>query len=373
MSGSKLSIRTILGSVIGLLGLLLVSATVVALVGVFDRYGEAKRIAGLAPSSQGFFQSLQTLRLERGNGLTALKAEAPADAKMTDDIAKNRRLVEEGYAAGVKQLAGVELRGLSESLSQLKAAHDKVDALRPKLDAALRQKSAERDAAFIKDWPVVTQGLLDALDGTSRLVEDSMMGVDPMVDQLLTVKRVGWMTRTNVGAAVLRLLTGLSSGQGWTPEEALAYAMDRGKAAGAWAMVTDAAARPGMPKALSEAAAKAAGNFSGPGRRRAPDHRDDTLWRQALYCNHRGGVPRPHPAGDRFAQWRLCRGARRPRLLCQRPERGDDAEPPLRRRTVALGARADGRRLRRCTAPRCGTDPRPHDSDAASCRARPRD
>ncbi len=172
MFGTKLSIRTILGAVIGVMGLLLVAASTVALCGAAGRYGEAKNIAALAPVSGQFFKSLSFLRLERGNGLTALRAEAPAEAAVTTDIATNRRLVEEGYAGGLKLLQGVDLKGVPEAVAQLKAAHDTVEALRPKVDAALRQKGAERDQSLVKEWPTATQAYLDKLEGASHAVEE---------------------------------------------------------------------------------------------------------------------------------------------------------------------------------------------------------
>jgi hypothetical protein len=101
MLNTKLSIRTILGAVIGIMGLLLVAATTVALVGAAGRYDQTKSIAALAPVSGQFFKSLSYLRLERGNGLTALRGEAPADSGALNDIETNRRLDEEGYAGGL--------------------------------------------------------------------------------------------------------------------------------------------------------------------------------------------------------------------------------------------------------------------------------
>ncbi|MBV8651358.1 MAG: hypothetical protein JO255_07810, partial [Alphaproteobacteria bacterium] len=212
MLGSKLSIRVILGLVIGVMGLLLVVASTVSLVGAADRYGEARSIAALAPISGHFFKALSYHRLERGNVLTALKAEAPADASATADIATNRRIVEEGYAGGMKLVAGIDLKGVPEAVAQLKAAQERVEALRPKVDAALRQKAADRDPSLVKDWPVATQTYLDTLEGASHAIEESMLNVDPRVDQIVTIKRAAWATRTHAGAAILRLLTGLSSG-----------------------------------------------------------------------------------------------------------------------------------------------------------------
>jgi methyl-accepting chemotaxis protein len=263
MIGTKLSIRTILGAVIGIMGVLLVVASVVALVGVVGRYSEARHVAARAPVSQQFFQALQALRLERGNALTGLKGAAPATVAVTDDIAHQRQIVEDGYAGGLKLLDGIDLPNLASSVAQLKSAHDAVAALRPKVDAAVRQKGTERDPSLARDWPVATQAYLDALDGTSHLLEESMMLVDPAIDQLLTIKREAWLTRASGGAFVLRILSALASQLPWTQAEALGYAADHGRAESAWVVVTEAAARPGTPRRVTDAVAKATPIFSG--------------------------------------------------------------------------------------------------------------
>src|SRR5271154_6986918 len=95
MLGTKLSIRAILGLVIGVMGLLLVAASVVSLVGVAGRYGEAERVAARAPVSQQFFKSWQALGLEGGGALTGLRAKGPANAVLTGDVASQRQTVED--------------------------------------------------------------------------------------------------------------------------------------------------------------------------------------------------------------------------------------------------------------------------------------
>src|ERR1700733_641426 len=124
MLGAKLSIRTILGSVIAIMGLLLVTASVIALVGVIGRHGEAQNVAARAPVSQQFFKSLQALRLERGNGVTGLKAPGEAEAGFIRDMLSERQVVEGGYAGGLKLLAGLDVPGLAASVAQLKSTHD---------------------------------------------------------------------------------------------------------------------------------------------------------------------------------------------------------------------------------------------------------
>ncbi|MBI3503951.1 MAG: HAMP domain-containing protein [Proteobacteria bacterium] len=261
---SKLSIRATLGLLIGILGFTLVAIGIAGVTGALDRYASAQRVASLAPVSQVLFKTLQEARLERGNTQTALSGEAPVAASMADDIQGNLRKTEDGYAASLKLLAGVDVPGLSQAVSKLKAAHEALAALRGKAASDMRLPRAQRDAQLLKDWPGTGQNFLDQLEASGSLLESSLLLADPMIDQLLAVKRAAWTTRSFAGSAVLRIGSTLSAGRGWTPAEALAYAGDRGHIGAAWPVVLDAAARPELPKSIGEAAKAASVNFAGP-------------------------------------------------------------------------------------------------------------
>ncbi|HEV2677791.1 MAG TPA: HAMP domain-containing protein, partial [Aliidongia sp.] len=274
MSGlNNFSIRAILGLVIGIMGLLLVVLSTVALVDAFDRNQAARRVAGLAATSQSLFKALQSHRLERGNELAPLMAEAPAAATVDQVVGGNRKATEEGYGDGMAALERLDLAGLPAMVTKLKAAHDAVAALRPKADAALHQPKSARDAAVLQDWPKQTQALLNALNDATDLLEADLKLVDPTVDQLLSVKRAAWVVRNYAGSEVLMAGAALSTGQTWTPAQVLESAEERGRVATASAIVAEAAARPDAPKSVVDAVAKMNQEFFGPGTaRRKPTY-----------------------------------------------------------------------------------------------------
>ncbi len=261
---SKLSIRSTLGALIGVMGLMLVASTVADVSDAYSRYAAAQRIASYAPISQALFKTLQEARLERGNTQTALSGEAPAIASMVDDIAKNRRITEEGYAASVTMLSKVSLPGLDQALGKLKASHDALAALRGKAANDVRVPRAQRDAALIRDWAGVGQNFLDQLEATGTLLENSLLFFDPVIDQTLTVKRAAWTVRSAAGSTVLRIGSTLSAGRAWTPEETQAQARDLGVMSAVWAIVRDTAARPELAKSIDAAVKAAQPNFAGP-------------------------------------------------------------------------------------------------------------
>ncbi len=262
----NLSIRTTLGLVIGILGLMLVAGSINALLNNLDRNAAAKRVAQLAPISQAFFQSLQQHRLERGNILIVFRAEAPASKDSIDNITAQRDGTLKGFNAGYAMLSELskDLPGAAALLTRLKAANDAVDAMRPKAMQSIAQPRAQRDAQVMQDWPRVTQGYLNAVQEASDFLEASLQLVDPAVDQLLSVKQNAWTIRNYAGSMVLRILTTMSAGQSWGVTETMAHADDAGRVATAWNIVTVIAARSDTPQPVRDVVNTANSFFTGP-------------------------------------------------------------------------------------------------------------
>jgi methyl-accepting chemotaxis protein len=292
---NNLSIRTLLGLIIGILGVLLIALSSSSLIAALDSNRAARHVAALAATSQSLFKGLQSLRLELGNVLTPLMAEAPAADTVDKTVGGYRKAAEEGYADGMAKLAALDVPGLPAAVAKLKAAHDALVSLRPRADAALHQPKAARDASVAQDWSKQCQALLDALGATSDLLEADLKLVDPQVDQLLSIKRAAWTVRNFAGTQVLLAGSALSIGQPWTPAQLLQWADDGGRAATALAIVAEAVARPDAPKSIVDAFNKMNETTYGPGiERRKPTY-------DALSSGQKGDIP--------AAEWMSREGA----------------------------------------------------------------
>jgi methyl-accepting chemotaxis protein len=260
-----LSIRTTLGLVIGVLGLMLIGVSITAVTAALDRNRAAQRIATLAPISQAFFTSLQQHRLERGNILISFRADAPAPKETVENITTYRDAAKDAFGKGYAMLSALpDLSGAAPILTRLKTTNDAVDALRPRLMAAIAQPKTQREAAAAAQWTQTTQAWLDAVDAASEFLESSLQMVDPAVDQLLSAKQNAWTIRNFAGSMVLRILTTMSGGQTWAVTDVLAHADDSGRAATAWGIVSAIAARPDSPASLRDTVNTAKAFFSGP-------------------------------------------------------------------------------------------------------------
>src|ERR1700730_5383418 len=74
---TNLSIRSVLGLIIGFLGILLVGLSANGGVGAIERNNTAKRVERLAGTSKQLFAILLGFRLERGAAISALMADVP--------------------------------------------------------------------------------------------------------------------------------------------------------------------------------------------------------------------------------------------------------------------------------------------------------
>ncbi|MDR3436079.1 HAMP domain-containing methyl-accepting chemotaxis protein [Telmatospirillum sp.] len=261
---ASLSIRSVLGLLVGFMGALLVVMSLWTLRDAVGDWTETERVASTTVASRHLFKAVMGTRLERGTELSATTSLSAADAATVDRIATTRKSSEEGYGDAIPSLAGLNVQGLPAALERVKAAHSAMDTLRTRIDPGIRKVKAERDAALEGDVPKIAGAYLDSLYGIADLVEDSLKMVDPMVDQILAVKRNAWAVRNFGGGLAGRIENAVAKGAPWTQADIIGAADDFGRATYAWSLVTEAGKRADLPKTLGETIEKGRGYFSGP-------------------------------------------------------------------------------------------------------------
>ena len=252
---TRMSIRLVLGQIIGVLGFLLVALSTAGLFAAIEHDTAASRVASLTHTSQQLFGTLIGTRQERGAATAVLIGEAPADAGADARIASNRQISETNYAAVVERLTGTVDPKLAPLFTALRSSHEGLTTQRAKVDAAIHLPKSSRDASVAQDYRKAAQTYLDAVLALTGVVEASLKLVDPMVDQLLMVKQSAWATRNYSGNVMARIEHTVAAGESWSPTDIVSAAQDSGRAAQAWDQVIDAAARPDAPQAMVYAVA----------------------------------------------------------------------------------------------------------------------
>ncbi|MET4071100.1 methyl-accepting chemotaxis protein [Bradyrhizobium sp. S3.2.6] len=250
------SIRSVLGAIIGVLGLFLVGQLSTGLLGAIARNSAAQKVERFASTDQQLFATLLGFRLERGTFLSGLVADAPANANADDRIATNRGLSETAYKNVLERLTGVSDPRLAAATSKLVAIHDALVPLRTKAEGAIHQPKATRDARVGDEFRKAAQDYLDAILALTAELENALKLTDPVVDHLLGIKQSAWSARANGGSVAIRLEAAAAAGKPWSAADMVGAAEDTGRSKQAWSQVLEVAARPDAPASLTDVIAR---------------------------------------------------------------------------------------------------------------------
>ncbi|WP_027533484.1 methyl-accepting chemotaxis protein [Bradyrhizobium sp. WSM3983] len=250
------SIRSVLGAIIGVLGLFLVGQLSTGLFGAIERNSAAQKVERFASTDQQLFATLLGFRLERGTFLSALVADAPANANADDRIATNRGLSEAAYKNVLERLAGVSDARLAAATSKFVAIHDALVPMRSKAETAIHQARAQRDAKVGDEFRKAAQDYLDTILALTGELENALKLTDPVVDHLLGVKQSAWNARNFGGSVAIRLEAAAAAGKPWSAADMVGAAEDTGRSKQAWSQVLDVAGRPDAPASLTDVIAR---------------------------------------------------------------------------------------------------------------------
>ena len=137
MSWFSLSIRSMVGGLVGLLGLILAVVVGSGLLTALDRYVAAERVAVLAALDKTLFFGSQNYRLEKGRMGAALALSPEAGKPLLEGSLAERSRVDAAMATVMPALARLELAGLPAVRERLGLAYEDVKLLRAETDSAV--------------------------------------------------------------------------------------------------------------------------------------------------------------------------------------------------------------------------------------------
>jgi methyl-accepting chemotaxis protein len=245
------SIRSVLGAIIGVLGLFLIGQLASGLFGAVERNSAAQKVERYAGTDQQLFTALLGFRIERGTFLSALVADDPANGASDDRIATNRQTSEAAYKSVLERLDGVSDSRLAGLLGKLVALHDALMPLRTKAEGLIHQPKAARDTKVADEFRKAAADYLDAILVLTIELENALKLTDPVVDHLLGVKQSAWAARNFGGLIAIRLEAAGAAAKPWTAADIVGAAEDAGRAKQAWSQVQDAASRSDAPASLT--------------------------------------------------------------------------------------------------------------------------
>jgi methyl-accepting chemotaxis protein len=260
----SLSIRVLIGGLVGIMGLILSLLCAINLISAWQRYDAAERVAGLSIANKALFLAMQTYRFERGDTGSALNLPGEQLGSFQKRLDESRATVDAQLAIALPILERASVPGLPSARDKLKADYQTLKDLRVRVDAAFQQpNAAARDKDLLQTFMPKTAPLLQDLENTATVLESEMRLLDPAIGELALVRSTGWSARTAAGNKILAVLGAWSKQQGLTPAELAAMQVNEGRTAAGWELVRDIIMREGAAPELKVAYDKAQSEFFG--------------------------------------------------------------------------------------------------------------
>ena len=326
---THLRISTSLYLLFGLAALVMSCQSLVGVFRAWTQVGEG-RVEQLASANQQLFAALQYIRQERGPSRVALEAKGTTDPKLVEQQQAARAKATPALTALLATCERITCAAASE-IAAIRAAINKVVAVRREVDPAFKQTLAERRPGIAKDWNDASTALVEALEKVSLALTDQVRMVDPETAELVAIKEAAYLVRDAVGLE-RTFVQGAMAAKTITVDVKARMSEFRGQAGGAWRMLRIFSARRGVPTPVVAAI--------------EPDGKRARLLHPEARRDREGGGRGARAADVRHrAGQRLQHGAQRDRGHLQPPR----STPSLR--TPRTARRAHGPTF--CSTPAC--------------------
>jgi methyl-accepting chemotaxis protein len=257
-------IRTVLGALVGTMGLFLVASSGEGLHRSAYEWRDASRLASLAALDRAVVKTWMSGRVERATSSSASIAAERADDKTLARIAEYRRAAEDGYAEASARLPAAPVDGAPELAAALARSHAEIEGLRHRLDAGFAAPRAGRDPALTAEVAARFGGYVDALSAINDKLDAAIRATSVSADQYLAIKQAAIAVRSYGGLVGGRLERTAAGSRTWKLEETVQSERDLGKAEEAWESLSAVARWKGAAPGLTEAIARMQAYFTGP-------------------------------------------------------------------------------------------------------------
>jgi methyl-accepting chemotaxis protein len=205
---------------------------------------------------------MHNLRSDRTRSFRMLSAEQPM---MTRDptVTEPREAEMPALKAGLSILETVDFPERQAVVAELGQRIKKLAALHEEWDAAMRQPKAARRAGLAPEIRDEITALITMLENLSLRLNRFIQLEDALIDQLMEIKQLAWVTRDAGGDANV-LVSDPLNGQPLPADPLMKYGVHMGKHENAWATLEQKASGMQLPARLTDAIAKANQIFFAP-------------------------------------------------------------------------------------------------------------
>jgi methyl-accepting chemotaxis protein len=252
--GRNISLRIVLGSIVGLLALLLICITTYNVLEALSQRQVARVIEHSNETSDLLLLAAAHFAAERG--MTNAALNAPQGIRQEDRAAIQRRR-DDGDRALQAGLAVLRTQDAHKSQAgEIDAAHARVRELRQAADGALSQAREVRDRATITAWVPALTKLIEVSQRLRLAADYEADAAEARLADLQRLKHFIWVISEFAGRERAALGGIIAAGRPLTPEDLQRLAGFRGQVDLAWSLVEAYAAKASAPAEVKQGAAE---------------------------------------------------------------------------------------------------------------------
>ena len=205
----RVTVSALLQSVIALLAVCVVGLLVTTAWQPWERLRSTGHIAAVAEASTNAFKAMHNLRMDRSSTPRVLNGDSPVSPEIDKFLHSIQDAEMPAIRATAALLPSIQFAEQAALLDTLNQQVEKLATLQTETWNEMRKQKKARRAALSRDYMDVTATLLATLERISANLAASINHIDPLIDQLLSIKQAAWLLRNAAGEASDLVSSGL--------------------------------------------------------------------------------------------------------------------------------------------------------------------
>lgn len=241
------------------LGVLMTGLFVTALilaVQAWQNHALAGRIARLTSTDKTLFDALVTVRAQVPKDSTALITQDDPRPVIGAAHAEASRAV----AVALDALESTDVEGHGRLAAAIRSAWQAVKALQYTVDREASRPRGERSLHAVDDWRTAIHETLEALSIASVTVGNTVRMGDPLIAEMVQIRRTAWIIRDRYGLQCSMLRPNVDTSQPLDAAQVDSWLGDRAVYGFAWHSMDEYLLRPGVSAAVHDLAIRAERN-----------------------------------------------------------------------------------------------------------------
>jgi signal transduction histidine kinase len=234
---------------------LFVTALILA-VQAWTNHALAGRIARLTSTDKTLFNALITVRAQVPKDSTALITQ--------DDprpvISATQEEASRAVAIALDALESTDIADHVQLAAAIRSAWQEVKALQSTVDVQASHARGERNLHAIDDWRTAIHEMLEALSTASVTVGNTVRIGDPLIAEMVQIRRTAWTIRDRYGLQCSMLRPNVDLSQPLNPTQIDSWLGNRAVYTFAWHSLDEFLLRPGVSAAVRDRAIRAQRN-----------------------------------------------------------------------------------------------------------------